>query len=228
ALPTSLLGQRRLGRREVLAGREVVEAGQDLPRLDPLPDGDADIDELAALGEAEVLLGDGLQGPGGGDGGGHARPGHLDRERLRLRAGAPRDQQHEGRGGEATDGGSGGHSYLRASMGRSRAARFAGYAPKNRPMQRLTPNARNTDGIDSRGGAKSPNAALNRWPSRHSATPSRTPTEPPMPESTVDSTRNCSSTVRRLAPSALRSPISRVRSVTVTSMMFMTPIPPTS
>ena len=32
----------------------------------------------------------------------------------------------------------------------------------------------------------------------------------------------------RRAPSALRMPISRVRSVTVTSMMFMTPIPPTS
>ena len=30
------------------------------------------------------------------------------------------------------------------------------------------------------------------------------------------------------APSALRRPISRVRSVTDTSMMFMTPIPPTS
>ena len=29
-------------------------------------------------------------------------------------------------------------------------------------------------------------------------------------------------------PSALRSPISRIRSVTETSMMFMTPMPPTS
>ena len=33
---------------------------------------------------------------------------------------------------------------------------------------------------------------------------------------------------RGLAPSALRTPISRVRSVTATSMMFMTPMPPTS
>ena len=31
-----------------------------------------------------------------------------------------------------------------------------------------------------------------------------------------------------MAPSALRNPISRIRSVTDTSMMFMTPIPPTS
>jgi hypothetical protein len=32
----------------------------------------------------------------------------------------------------------------------------------------------------------------------------------------------------RPAPSAFLIPISRVRSVTVTNMMFMTPIPPTS
>ncbi len=32
----------------------------------------------------------------------------------------------------------------------------------------------------------------------------------------------------RRAPMALRMPISRVRSVTLTSMMFITPIPPTS
>ena len=32
----------------------------------------------------------------------------------------------------------------------------------------------------------------------------------------------------RLAPIALRMPISRVRSVTLTSMMFITPMPPTS
>ena len=32
----------------------------------------------------------------------------------------------------------------------------------------------------------------------------------------------------RRAPIALRMPISRVRSVTETSMMFITPIPPTS
>ena len=32
---------------------------------------------------------------------------------------------------------------------------------------------------------------------------------------------------RRLAPMAIRKPISRVRSVTETSMMFMIPMPPT-
>ena len=33
--------------------------------------------------------------------------------------------------------------------------------------------------------------------------------------------------LKRVAPSALRTPISRVRSVTDTSMMFMMPMPPT-
>ena len=33
---------------------------------------------------------------------------------------------------------------------------------------------------------------------------------------------------RGLAPTAMRTPISRVRSVTLTSMMFMMPMPPTS
>ena len=42
------------------------------------------------------------------------------------------------------------------------------------------------------------------------------------------STTNCDRMVRSLAPSALRMPISRVRSVTDTSMMFMMPMPPTS
>ena len=34
--------------------------------------------------------------------------------------------------------------------------------------------------------------------------------------------------MRRRAPSARRTPISRVRSVTDTSMMFMIPMPPTT
>ncbi len=41
----------------------------------------------------------------------------------------------------------------------------------------------------------------------------------------TDSIRNCSITSRRDAPTAMRRPISRVRSVTVTSMMFMMPMP---
>src|SRR5207248_9313408 len=43
-----------------------------------------------------------------------------------------------------------------------------------------------------------------------------------------DSIRNRLSTSRRLAPSALQMPISRVLSVTDTSMMFIITMPPTS
>ena len=55
----------------------------------------------------------------------------------------------------------------------------------------------------------------------------RRPT-PPSTLSVTASTRNCTSTSRPRAPSAMRMPISRVRSVTDTSMMFMIPMPPTS
>ena len=50
---------------------------------------------------------------------------------------------------------------------------------------------------------------------------------PPNAASVTASTRNCSSTSRAIAPTARRVPISRVRSVTDTSMMFMMPTPPT-
>ncbi len=54
------------------------------------------------------------------------------------------------------------------------------------------------------------------------------PTRPPSIDSVTASIRNCSSTSRSSAPIARRRPISRVRSVTLTSMMFMMPMPPTS
>ena len=49
-----------------------------------------------------------------------------------------------------------------------------------------------------------------------------------MQESVTASTRNWSSTSRARAPMARRMPISRVRSVTDTSMIFMIPMPPTN
>ena len=49
----------------------------------------------------------------------------------------------------------------------------------------------------------------------------------PRPVSVIASSVNCSSTSLLRAPMALRTPISRVRSVTDTSMMFITPTPPT-
>ena len=58
--------------------------------------------------------------------------------------------------------------------------------------------------------------------------PTATPTSPPSVETSTASARNWVRMSERRAPIALRMPISRVRSVTLTNMMFMTPMPPTS
>src|ERR671926_132849 len=53
-----------------------------------------------------------------------------------------------------------------------------------------------------------------------------TPSTPPRNVSIIASKRNCRTMSLRRAPIALRTPISFVRSVTLTSMMFITPMPP--
>ena len=60
------------------------------------------------------------------------------------------------------------------------------------------------------------------------AAPSIVPTTPPNIDSTTDSVSICAMMSDRRAPSALRRPISRVRSVTTISMMFMMTMPPTT
>ena len=60
------------------------------------------------------------------------------------------------------------------------------------------------------------------------AQPRAMPISPPIRLSTDDSARNCTRISALCAPTALRRPISRVRSVTDTNMMFMMPIPPTN
>ena len=54
------------------------------------------------------------------------------------------------------------------------------------------------------------------------------PSAPPMADVVAASVTNCANITRSFAPMALRMPISFVRSVTDTSMMFMMPMPPTS
>ena len=54
------------------------------------------------------------------------------------------------------------------------------------------------------------------------------PMTPPMSDRVTASIRNWARMSRPRAPTAMRRPISRVRSVTDTSMMFMMPMPPTS
>src|SRR3977135_3267888 len=72
---------------------------------------------------------------------------------------------------------------------------------------------------------------IGQWASEEmdtdAASPAATPAAPPARLMTVASTRNCSSTCARRAPIAMRMPISRVRSVTDTSRIFMIPTPPT-
>ena len=57
--------------------------------------------------------------------------------------------------------------------------------------------------------------------------PMAVPKNPPTQLTTTASQRNCKRMVSLRAPSARRMPISRVRSFTETSRMFMTPMPPT-
>jgi hypothetical protein len=57
---------------------------------------------------------------------------------------------------------------------------------------------------------------------------SATPINPPVAESSDDSIRNWRMMSLRRAPTALRMPISYVRSVTTASMMFMITTPPTT
>ena len=76
-------------------------------------------------------------------------------------------------------------------------------------------------------GNTSSNTPRNCTNSHGHPSPARIPASPPMVVNTVTSVRNCLTMSDRVAPSARRTPISRVRSVIVANMMFMIPIPPT-
>ena len=69
-----------------------------------------------------------------------------------------------------------------------------------------------------------PNAAT----ASPSSSASVTPSAPPMRQTSTASMRNCLRMSPWRAPTAMRTPISCVRSVTDTSMMFITPMPPTT
>ena len=101
--------------------------------------------------------------------------------------------------------------------------------PKKSPIATDTQNASTTEVGDTTGVGKPEVASAEIFgASRASRAPTAMPSAPPSPLSTMASMRNCIKMSRRRAPIALRMPISRVRSVTVTSMMFMIPIPPTT
>src|SRR2546425_1005824 len=102
-------------------------------------------------------------------------------------------------------------------------ARPAGTTPKISPIAIETAHA--TTALHSGTRAWNWSAALSSSPIE---SPSRMPSTPPINVSVAASTRNCHRISRRVAPRALRTPISRVRSVTETIMIAMTPMPPTS
>ena len=100
------------------------------------------------------------------------------------------------------------------------AARLAGKPPKIRPISTLTPSASGTDNGTRTGFTPTIWKCV-------PISPAKTPSAPPVSDSRVASARNCARITPGVAPMALRMPISRVRSVTVASMMFMIPMPPT-
>src|ERR1022692_1621898 len=61
-----------------------------------------------------------------------------------------------------------------------------------------------------------------------SAKPMKVPTNPPDNEMSMASVKNCARISELVAPTALRTPISRMREFTVASMMFIMPTPLTS
>ena len=103
------------------------------------------------------------------------------------------------------------------------AAFFAGYHPKNTPVKVQTRKERMTlqgcmYALKLGNSAETPNDR---------ATPNITPITPPVTLSRIDSIRNCVKISMPFAPILIRRPISRVRSVTDTYIMFIIPIPPT-
>ncbi len=68
---------------------------------------------------------------------------------------------------------------------------------------------------------------LNLVTSKDAPQPAATPMMPPKKVSVADSTRNWMLISALFAPNDLRRPISLVRSVTVVSIIFMMPMPPT-
>ena len=115
-----------------------------------------------------------------------------------------------------------GHSKRRASIGRSaRRGRRVG-AEEQAGSRRAAPKARTTE-YGAIAGCDAGDLELAADDADDHAEHARRAPRPAPPRSGTG--RGCRA---RRAPIALRMPISRVRSVTLTSMMFITPIPPTS
>ena len=98
----------------------------------------------------------------------------------------------------------------------------AGYIPKKIPTEAEKPIPMANDHHGSEIGKPEI-----RWTAHPMPLPKAMPITPPSEVRNAASMRNWKRISERLAPSAFRTPISRVRSVTEIDMMAMTPMPPT-
>src|SRR3989338_3513446 len=112
------------------------------------------------------------------------------------------------------------YSCLKASMGSRREARMAGATPKITPTKVENPKDKITD---HQGTVVVKNLPI----INEITTPKIMPITPPNPDKVIASIKNWFRMSEGRAPTALRRPISRVLSVTDTSMIFIMPIPPT-
>ena len=108
-------------------------------------------------------------------------------------------------------------------MGSRLAAFLAGYQPKNMPVAEHTAKLSNTlQGWICMG------QCANTLIPTAAPIPTITPIKPPVTLSKTDSIKNWFSISIPRAPTDIRKPISLVRSVTLTYMIFIIPIPPTT
>ena len=104
------------------------------------------------------------------------------------------------------------------------AADRAGQKPKVTPMMVEDRQATTIDRVEK----LSVTTDVSQPASCPTPSASSTPSTPPTRQTRTASIRNWLMMSDRRAPMAMRTPISLVRSVTETSMMFITPIPPTT
>src|SRR5581483_11134174 len=114
------------------------------------------------------------------------------------------------------------YSYRKASIGSRREALKAGYMPKKMPTDAENPMPIANDHHGSEIGKPDARCTAQPMPA-----PRAMPINPPSDVRNAASIRNWNRISARRAPSALRTPISRVRSVTEIDMIAMTPMPPT-
>src|SRR5260221_7032871 len=115
------------------------------------------------------------------------------------------------------------YSYLRARIGLNFEALTAGQSPATTPTKAEKTEAKTNEKI-----VTNISQPVNWTTTAVTTQPRKMPMAPPNNPTAAASMRNWERISKRRAPTALRRPISRVRSVTETSMIFMIPMPPTT